>query len=413
MAKKKKKKSGQRRSFRAEQKRHNPWIMGLALAPLALVPLLLTAAAIYAPPIAFFGVHLTAIGIFTSLLAWKTNVWPRFVPIDVEVDDDNLTIGGKAIARDTITRGVAIDQAGGTARISRKAAPDIEIVFDEMSKAHELLKTLGLDASQTVATFSAMSRMQASVAKRTAVSFGAAFGGAALTVLAAVLGAGGVSPVGMLLAMAVILTLLFSRTKVEVGADGIMVRWLGSKRFISHSEIAGVSSAIEGWGRNRRMVVTLELTSGERYRMPTGSRLYDGGNGPALAARIEQALELFGKGDAEPEAFLDRGDRPLERWIAALRKRELVDLRSPVLPKDRLWHVIEDPSAPAVDRAAAAIALGPSLGDDERERLASVARTTAAPKLRVVLEKSEADDKELAEMLEELEAAEPEKKMRA
>ena len=67
----------------------------------------------------------------------------------------------------------------------------------------------------------------------------------------------------------------------------------------------------------------------------------------------------------------------------------------------------------AVDRAAAAVALGAELGDEERDRLASVARTTAAPKLRVVLEKTEAEETKLAEMLQELEKGEPKKKLRA
>jgi len=51
------------------------------------------------------------------------------------------------------------------------------------------------------------------------------------------------------------------------------------------------------------------------------------------------------------------------------------------------------------------VALGKTLPATERIRLAEVASTVAAPKLRVVLERSaDAEDQELAAMLEKLEA---------
>ena len=72
---------------------------------------------------------------------------------------------------------------------------------------------------------------------------------------------------------------------------------------------------------------------------------------------------------------------------------------------EQLWRVAEDPAQPAIKRAAAAVALAPSLAEPDKERLGELAKTTAAPKLRIALERvaEDAPDEELEEALRRLE----------
>ena len=78
---------------------------------------------------------------------------------------------------------------------------------------------------------------------------------------------------------------------------------------------------------------------------------------------------------------------------------------APVMP-DHLWRVAEDAQQPATMRAAAAIALGPTLDPSGKTRLAEIAKATAAPKLRVALERAATDAplEEMEEALREIEA---------
>jgi hypothetical protein len=73
---------------------------------------------------------------------------------------------------------------------------------------------------------------------------------------------------------------------------------------------------------------------------------------------------------------------------------------------DRLWRVAQDPAQAPAARAAAAVALSPTLDESGRARLVQIAKATAAPKLRVALERvaTAASEEELAEALGALEA---------
>jgi hypothetical protein len=72
---------------------------------------------------------------------------------------------------------------------------------------------------------------------------------------------------------------------------------------------------------------------------------------------------------------------------------------------DNLWRVANDPAQPPMARAAAAVALSPTLDDGGRARLADLANATAEPKLRIALERTAADapDEELEQALAEIE----------
>jgi hypothetical protein len=92
-------------------------------------------------------------------------------------------------------------------------------------------------------------------------------------------------------------------------------------------------------------------------------------------------------------------------WIAELVRASegTVPFRSPAIPHDALWEIIEDASAPVLARAAAAIVLRDQLSDEGRARLRVTAEACAAPKLRVALETVATDDHaDAAQLLESL-----------
>ncbi len=404
MSAKKKKKKG-KKVFEAEDIRRNPWLLGIAMTPLfAILPLLVTAVVVH-PAFAMFIPHLSALGGFLTYWMWRRNPWARRRNVRVEVDDETLSIGDKRIPRSVLTRGVAVPRANGMDVQLAKRGIDIELGLEDEEQAKKLLAALGFDTHQTVARFLGMSRMQTSTMRQLAVSFGGVFGVGLVAALAAAL-APGFGAAVLILGFVAVIGALLMPSRVEVGADGVLIRWLGRERFISHADIRDVASGAEGWGRGRRMLVKLELASGELYVIPTGIPFMDAGKAAALTTRILHARDAFTRGeDAAPQALLVRGGRSHAQWVSLLRSRELVSHRTADVPKDNLWRVIEDAGAEPIERAAAAVALGKDLTNDERKRLERAARATAAPKLRVVLEKAgEADEDELASELEELEA---------
>src|SRR5204862_2118381 len=107
----------------------------------------------------------------------------------------------------------------------------------------------------------------------------------------------------------------------------------------------------------------------------------------ALKARIDEALAANRAGDEGEDASAilrrSREGRDLGAWVGALRKllgQEATFRAQPVAP-DALWRVVEDGAADAPARAAAAIALAPSLDEQGKGRLRVVAGATAEPKL--------------------------------
>jgi len=124
---------------------------------------------------------------------------------------------------------------------------------------------------------------------------------------------------------------------------------------------------------------------------------------------VERIREAMGVPEA-PEsatALLARGARPLAEWIQALRSigaGAMANLRTADVDPERLWRVLESPSASATDRAAAAVALASSEEPGRRERIRVAASAIAQPKLRVAVEAaSHEDEAALADALASLE----------
>jgi len=119
------------------------------------------------------------------------------------------------------------------------------------------------------------------------------------------------------------------------------------------------------------------------------------------------ALAQSNKEVAQEALLLNRGELGLRDWIARLKAVGVgatATLRTAAVMPEHLWRIASDPGQPATARAAAAVALSPTLDDDGRVRLADIAKTTAEPRLRVALERAanDAPDEDIEQALGEL-----------
>ncbi len=227
-------------------------------------------------------------------------------------------------------------------------------------------------------------------------------------------GARGGSVIGALflpLAVATLLMLTLTRTKVHVGADGILTKWLGRERFYPFKDIEWVNPIAKASMNKTYIGVELVLRNGERATVFTGQKRFGEEEQDALLERISEAVDAFKAGTANADAsVLGRNGRVPRDWVTALRRIGAganADMRTASIPVERLWRIVEDAGATPLARVGAAIALAPQVPPSERRRIRVAAQTTAAPKLRIALEHAsspDASEDELAEELAHLEA---------
>ena len=171
--------------------------------------------------------------------------------------------------------------------------------------------------------------------------------------------------------------------QVDVGHDGVFLRWLGNKRFIPFSAIETVTAG--------RLGVNLSLR-GERQVEIRLTQREDSANAQigALVTRINEGIAAQdGLTRADEEAFLARTGRDLDTWMRdmrALGAGEMGGYRAAAIPRERLWAVVETPAADPSAREGAALALSATLDADDRSRLAALAQKTVQPRLRVALD---------------------------
>jgi len=204
---------------------------------------------------------------------------------------------------------------------------------------------------------------------------------------------------------------------VQIGVDGVLVRWLWQQRFIPLSEISDVVTTERSFLNRTVLGIRLTLVSGETLDLSVASppsRTSDASRASVqtIVERIEEAREVArGAGGADAARVLGRDGRSASDWLAALRQAfgHVEGFRGgPPLTLEQLWRAVEDPDARPWVRAAAAAALAHDVDEEKRTRLRVVAEATAAPKLRIALEAAaEANDEKIAEALESFEDDQP------
>jgi hypothetical protein len=404
-------------SNEAAEIRRSPWALGVAVA----APVLMMAvAAVYLMRPAWIAAvpnaPVLAAGLLVLAFAGSRLVAPRIVPAPIRADHAGIRVGAHFVERAALRAGFVVpEQPGGhvTVVLRRRLRRSMEIRVGSAAEGRRLLHALGLDASQTLATF----LVTAGELAAPRLAYGAV-GGVCLLFLVfiaglvtrviqpvdeVIYGACALSVLGMLLC----LVLYTMPTRLIVGADGLVLRWLGTARFIAYRDILGLSRHVSSQSGRQHIELAIALPSEEiRMLMSDESRL------ALIKERIEEAMDAYRRGDTESaEAALRRGARSNAAWIAALRAIGAganAGPRTALMPEDRLWRIVEGPMVNPTARVAAAIALGAGGEGERRARLHAAAGATAAPRLRLAIENvaQGTDGAALENVLAEMEAEE-------
>jgi hypothetical protein len=383
----------------------NPWLFG-AIA--------LVSAAYVSFCAAFSGGMMLVMAVYTSAMLlwgwWRRNWRPRRVAAIAEGSTAGLRLDGALVPRETLRDGVLVPRHGAPllVRIRRRARPAIELEMEDEGAARGLLRALGLDVGHAVATFRAGSRFVRYQAPLL-VGFG-------VLMVAAMGWMGGSSALGIspdralhgtlaVLAVGVLALLPIAvPSTIVVGADGLVIRWLGSQRVVPFAEVVGLEL------RPVRFLDTVMLEVKQRSGRVDAIALHPRtADAEAVLLRLREAMALK-RGEAcagvSVEGLARRG-RALPAWIASLRAIGAgahATHRDAAVAPESLWRVVEDAAVDGEARAAAAVALTSDLDDAGRSRLRAAARSIAAPRLRIALDAAAgADEAALAEALAALE----------
>lgn len=217
-----------------------------------------------------------------------------------------------------------------------------------------------------------------------------------------------------LFAMAALGLAALAPTKLTIGGDGLLVRWLGRARYIPYSDIrsvhlmfhdqVGQAAYLAGRGAEGACGVQLWLTSGEVVPLHVrreSDRIHE---------RIAEVVDAWWRRDGALEtALVSRGTRDARAWLRALRgigAKATTGYRTTSMA-DELWRIVEDVAASAEARAGAAFALRDAWGEEGRARLGRIAAATASPRLRIAIDRAasvEEDEEAFAAALAEVTA---------
>ncbi len=171
--------------------------------------------------------------------------------------------------------------------------------------------------------------------------------------------------------------------KVAIGDDGVLLRWAGRRRFVPFGMLRAARATPLGLELELVDDRSIEIRLGHRPDVDTSRR-------EAMLDRIEEGMALHRSLEpADDEALLARGERPIDVWIQEMRMLGAGDAfgyRTCAIPRERLWAVLENPSADPSAREGAALALRERLDEEERDRLGAVAQKIASPRLRIAID---------------------------
>ena len=344
-------------------------------------------------------------GLLYLFVAWHA----RSVPVagDLAAGEHGVLWNGRLLAtRAQITAGFVIpaDRGAPEVRLVRRfpRRPITFLVPDELS-GRELLGALGLDASQTVASFKLASLLRARW-YATVGNLGCLVALPASLIM--VLMANGTGAIGgavraSMLGLGALAWIVFNMipARARVGADGVLVEWLWQRTFVAFEELTSARVYVDA----NNAGVALALRDGREVLLPAMG-LFTAEIAreelTLMVKRIEQAAEVHRRSEADRGVKLPpRGERSAREWLEVLRAMgsgASADHRTAPVEADTLFRIAEDPGTEPARRIAAAVALSGGMDEAGRSRLRIAASTTAAPELREVLElaASEAADEE-------------------
>jgi hypothetical protein len=393
----------------------NKLVAYLAVAGVALGPLMLAAAGAGIFPPGVMGAHVLVVGLLLGFASRWKNFRPKRRHAQVLADREGIRVGGTLVVpRASIADGFFQPRPNRDTRKASSIGSSVRlvdkhrrIVFEAEAseqEALELLYALGLDPGSKRVEFNGSSPLFATVARNmlfiflsVAAMFVGSFGLAAMGVMANVL---------PILAVPWFLVAMLP-SKISVGIDGVHERWLWRKKLVPMASIMAVE-------RVQDRQIKLRLRDGSEHTLFTSMRRnnsirspYATAHGDAVQARIVEARAAFYERTpaADVSALVGKGTRTREEWLAALAKLRSAEggYRDAVVRDDDLWRLVEDPSAPADARGGAAMLLRRSLDEDGKARVRVAAEATASPKLRVALDAAAGEtDETLESALQEL-----------
>jgi hypothetical protein len=322
----------------------------------------------------------------TLLVVFAMGLYRRQETGWVHADERGVRLNGQPVAsRRRIASAYLLSSERPSVHVVVRSGVHFDVRFEDEGPARRFLDALGFGIGQSAVTFQAA---YGSVRRRVMalllfLAILETFALAVVPRLARPVGVAGLLPTYALLLAALALFTARFRVRVDVGSDGVMLRRLGERRFVSFRELE--SASVEG----RAIVLTLART-GERVTLSGGMSQEQAASREALVRRIEEARAMHadaGDGDlGAAEAFVAPGGRTVDRWLREVRALARArDYREARVDTERLWRMLTDASAPPATRVGAAVALSSANDGETRERLRVASETCADPRLRVAL----------------------------
>lgn len=394
----------------------NPLVKNASRAMLVAGPLLFAAFLAGVFPPGLLGLHLAVLGLVLFFSNNRMNLRAKRRRSKVKADHEGVWQDGKLVVpRAQIADGFfqprvgrdpnKTSSYGSSVRFVDKRRRVLFEIEAEEGEALEMLYALGLDPGSKRAEFSGSSPLYATLARNLLFVFG--LFGASLLFAAVMALVGVAAPMTPFLVMPLVFAGMLP-SKIAIGVDGVLVRWLWQKKFIPMSQIARIERADD-------RTVVLHLVDGREELIYTSMRRRSGFGSSwavqhrdAVLARIGEAIMAYrARGPAaDISALVGKGTRTRSEWLGALGKLRGAEggYRDAVVRDDDLWRVVEDPSAPEDARGGAALLLRRSLDEAGKARVRVAAEATASPKLRVALDAAASDtaDEAMHAALEEL-----------
>ena len=176
-----------------------------------------------------------------------------------------------------------------------------------------------------------------------------------------------------------------SRFRVDPLHDGVRLQRLGETRLVPYADLKSVG--VEGKQLALRLRSTLMFSVNTGMGDPADVReLRDEILRRMDAVRYEEPPVEAPEHDDEP--LLAPGGRSVDRWLSDLRAMAGdTGYRDAAMSPERLWHVVENRSAPPAVRAGAAIVLVAGAGPRAHDRLHAIATACDDNHLRIALER--------------------------
>ncbi len=349
-------------------------------------------------PPGVLGLHLTMLGLALYFGGRRANVRATRRRREIRTDKAGVWADGMLVAaREQITDGFFQPRPGRDPNKASSYGSSIRLVdkrrrilFEaeaEEGEALAMLHALGLDPGSKRSEFNGSSPLFSTLGRNLAFVVGVM--ATTFFIIAFFVSIAVEAPIAPFVILPAILAGMWP-SKIAIGVDGVLLRWLWMKKFIPMSKISHIE-------RVEDRTIRVQLVDRSEELLYTSMRRRGGLGGSlasqhrdAILARLGEAIMAYrARGPAaDVSALVGKGTRTRGEWLEALGKLRNFEggYREAVVRDDDLWRVVEDPSAPEDARGGAAMLLRPSLDEAGKARVRVAAEATASPKLRIALD---------------------------